>query len=434
MLCDDFFKMEMECGLFNLKDKRVEQFWDVVRRKVYMTYYQRNNSAINKEKSQNIKKSIITSIWFFVSTIIYYIIKLGKRTLVIPNTRYLDNEGCLFDKAAHNIITSLGNDAYIINTRFPGKKYRYKSSSGIIMGYFSRKFSSCCPDNNNVNIIHDALVKYLGEDILPKGLIDSVYRDFLAKRAYFNFLFSIKRFKSVFFVQNGSYKGMFAAAKKHHIKTIEIQHGSFEVSHPAYSYPNGISYSDSRILMPDYMATFGPYWGHNFNLPVKKIIALGNDCYYQSPKREVPQGHIVIISSSVHANYLIPFTLQLASKYKDIKIYYKLHSGESVDNAVFKDCRNVEVITEQYNATELIFKAELVVVVNSTVLYEALNFNRKIAMLKVLDYEGQRSLFDMPNVFLVDAVDDIEDALAAKTITVPTYFFAPFNEEVFKTI
>lgn len=434
MLCDDFFKMELECELFNLKDDRVDQFWDVVRREVYMEYYHRGHAAGNSHKNEVKSYRLVRLISAIFQDLSYYISKLGVRSLVISNTRYVDAMGLQFDKASDNIISALGSDAFIMNQRTQGIKYKYRFTSGILLGYFINKYKRYSANECNKNRIHESLIKYLGEDLLPKGLIDNAYRGFLAKRAYFDFLFTVKRFKTVYFVQNGNLKGMVAAAKKHHIKTIEIQHGSFEVSHPAYSYPSGISYSDSRILMPDYMATFGPYWGHNFNLPVNEILPIGNDFYYQTPKRAVPENHIVIVSSSVHANYLIPFTLQLASKYKDIKIYYKLHSGEGIDNAAFKDCNNVIVISEEYNATELIYKAALVIAINSTVLYEALNFNRKIAIVKVLDYEGQRSLFNLPNVFLIDTIDDIKDALAAQTTEDSPEFFTSFNEELFKDV
>lgn len=433
MLCDDFFKMEIECELFNLKDEKVEQFWDIVRREVYMAYYHREHISKNNNKDNKAKKIARTILTIFQS-LIYYVSKLGKRSLVLASPRYVDANGFHYDKASDNIISSLGREAFIMNQRTIGVKYRYRSTSGFMYGYFVYRYRSCFADKMNKDIIHDALVKYLGDDILPKGLIDNAYRGFLAKRAYYNFLFSIKRFKAVYFVQNGNLKGMFAAAKKHGIKTVEIQHGSFEIDHPAYSYPVGISYEDGRIIMPDYITTFGPYWGHNFNLPVKKIIAVGNDSYTMSPKREVPENHIVVVSSSVHTNFLVPFTIQIALQHRNIPIYYKLHSSESLDKAVFKDCNNVIVISEEYNATELIYKAALVIAINSTVLYEALNFNRKIAIVKVLDYEGQRSLFNLPNVFLIDTIDDIKDALAAQTTEDSPEFFTSFNEELFKDV
>lgn len=434
MLCDDFFKMELECELFNLKDDMVDQFWDVVRREVYMEYYHRGHAAGNSHKNEVKSYRLVRLISAIFQDLSYYISKLGVRSLVISNTRYVDAMGLQFDKASDNIISALGSDAFIMNQRTQGIKYKYRFTSGILLGYFINKYKRYSANECNKNRIHESLIKYLGEDLLPKGLIDNAYRGFLAKRAYFDFLFTVKRFKTVFFVQNGNLKGMVAAAKKHHIKTIEIQHGSFEVSHPAYSYPSGISYSDSQILMPDYMATFGPYWGHNFNLPVNEILPIGNDFYYQTPKRAVPENHIVIVSSSVHSTFLIPFTSQLATRYNNINIYYKLHSGEDVDNDVFKEYTNVNIITEQYNATELIYKADLVIAVNSTVLYEALNFNRKIAILKVLDYEGQRSLFNLPNVFLIDTIDDIKEALDSQVIDGSLDFFTPFNEELFKAI
>lgn len=428
--------METEKKLFEIKDLRVDQLWDVLRMNVYLAYYFPNVEHIDKSK-ESYWTVVKRQIYMLGSSLIYYIKKVGEKSLVIPNSRYYDN-GVYYDKASLNVITALGNNAFVIEPHLPQRKYKYSSASGLLISLFSRKYSKASISKSSYDIIQNALSDYMGDIRVTKEALDDVYRHFLTQRAYYSFIFSIKKFKTVYFVQNGSFKGVVSAAKKKKIRSVEIQHGSFELDHLSYSYPQWISYKYDDILMPDCMLTFGPYWGHNVNLPIRNIVVSGNDFFVKTSKSDVVQDSIVVISSMIHWNDLLPLTVEIASKYKEITIYYKLHSNEYCDAKryfqTFKYYPNVLVVTNQYDVTELIYSSKLVILISSTVLYEALNFNRKVAIFKRVNYEGLKCMFGKANVFEIDKVEDVEDILNASTITTTSEYFVPFNKRILNGI
>lgn len=66
------------------------------------------------------------------------------------------------------------------------------------------------------------------------------------------------------------------AAKDLGMVTAEYQHGAISAGHDAYNFAPTIS-SDPRFkkILPDYLLTYGTWWGERVNVPVEKI-AIGN--------------------------------------------------------------------------------------------------------------------------------------------------------------
>ena len=73
----------------------------------------------------------------------------------------------------------------------------------------------------------------------------------------------------------GCYGGqapLIAAASAAHIPTAEFQHGSISAGHDAYSFAPAIFESSAfRDTLPDYLLTYGRWWGEQITAPVESI-------------------------------------------------------------------------------------------------------------------------------------------------------------------
>ena len=70
--------------------------------------------------------------------------------------------------------------------------------------------------------------------------------------------------------------------------------------------------------------------------------------------------------------------------------------------------------------------------IQSTAIYEALQANRKVILLKKMSYLRHKHIFDRKNLHLVDTTEDFISALNTKiVIDQNVAFFAPFDKEAF---
>ncbi len=68
----------------------------------------------------------------------------------------------------------------------------------------------------------------------------------------------------------------------------------------------------------------------------------------------------------------------------------------------------------------------------TTAIYEALQAQKKVIVLKRSSYERQQHIFDHSNLHLVDTEEEFIDALAQEVDTESkTEYFAPFEKECF---
>lgn len=66
------------------------------------------------------------------------------------------------------------------------------------------------------------------------------------------------------------------AARHLNIVTAEYQHGAITTGHDAYNYaPAIIANAEYRKIIPDYLLTYGVWWGLQMNSPVE-VVAVGN--------------------------------------------------------------------------------------------------------------------------------------------------------------
>ena len=189
--------------------------------------------------------------------------------------------------------------------------------------------------------------------------------------------------------------------------------------------------------MPQYFLTLGESWGFNINIPTRKFV-LGND-YFVTKKYEEKLDHsLLFISSVIHGETLSKVAIEYAGMFPDIQIKFKLHPNEYFNEEnykyLFADYPKIRVLKNEFELGVLIARSEIVVLINSTVLYQALDQGAKVAVLKVLNYESQSECFNLPNVFLFDTVEELEKAVSAEKKECNVTFFEKFNKDVFNKL
>ena len=444
MLYDKFLKMEEEYELYQLKESNIPQLWDVLRLNIYKSYYAQNEtSACTVEKKKRLTY-IFCRVREIVKSEIYWYSKTGIKSLVAPHSRNVV-DGVYYDKVCKNVIDTLGEHALILEDHCSDIQYMYGSFYPFIyIKYLTWKYRNYSISDSNYKVIVEALRSSFQHVNITKSIVNATLRDFLLSRDLFGYIFKHKQIDCLYYIYVGNIKGAIAACRKYNVKSVDLQHCIIEEDHPVYSYPSIIRPNNNKVLMPDCLFTFGPYWGKNVNIPVPEIIVSGNDEYCHHTKKINVNPDMMIISNSLHKIILMPIITEYAKEHPKAKIMYKLHRDEysSIDEYknYFLNTRNVEVITNEYPIQDLLGETKVVLLaataVMSTCLYETLYYNKNAVIIKPQRDEGLPFLYHCPNVYVSDGTD-FSDVINSALLTPPLegvgeLFFQPFNKEIIK--
>ena len=113
----------------------------------------------------------------------------------------------------------------------------------------------------------------------------------------------------------------------------------------------------------------------------------------------------------------------------DIKGNVLIIPKEHFEN-IFKPYPNIEVIAKEYSIQRLLEKTRILITIQSTAVYEALQAGRKVILLKRSTYERHQDIFDNSNVHLVSNANDLTNAINAPIDKNIVEFFSNFNNEV----
>lgn len=237
----------------------------------------------------------------------------------------------------------------------------------------------------------------------------------------------------VLLVQNGLEKALFQAAHEAGIAVVEAQHGLIGHAHPAYSYPRSLRPGSLQTL-PDLFLTFSEYWSRACHYPAGHCEAVGNDRFYVRPLPLPPPGAgaVMAISADIYhavlSRWLRPAAAALPARRFIYKLHPNQHTGFAAIRDEFRDLPNVEVVDSSVAAPSLLPAVSHVVVVQSTVLQEALQAGRQVCVLPELNYRMHEADFHRPQVTVAADVQALIAALQAGVVQAERpVFFDPFN-------
>lgn len=388
-----FHRMEIDCGLFDIGKEDNYPLWDFLRVYIFNTYIkQHGDIQIPRAKSskkqrlkyaQNEALFCLKSVWDCIKMLFY-----RGRILIYEKAKEVDEDALYYNHITRQLIESLPSRDRIVINCDNTKPTRFHDLNINVLKLLSVSSLWAKPlSHNDFNIIKNAVNQYF--DITLS--YNPINKFFVNNKIHIKiYLFVFKLLKPTKVVVAGDIrKYIFYAAKLYNIETFELQHAGIVFEYPSYSYPDEVK-SEWNIAFADNYLQFGPAWSSVNNIPAKRLT-IGNDYFFpMKPKRYFEGSYIIIISNIKHAFYLKPLARELSDILKDKEIIYKLHPNEFKysDNYrnEFKDLPNIHVVDRNYDLQSLIAYTDMVVVIYSSVCFEALNQGKKVAILKRDNY------------------------------------------------
>lgn len=310
------------------------------------------------------------------------------RIFIYEKAKELDEDALYFNHITRQLIETLpSKERVVINCDNTNPTRFHDFNINVLKSFSVSSLWEKPLSHKDFNIIKNAVNQYF-DITLPYKPINKF---FVNNKIHINiYLFVFKLLKPTKVVVAGDIrKYIFYAAKLNSIETYELQHAGIVFEYPSYSYPDEVK-SEWNLALADNYLQFGPAWSSINNIPSKRHT-IGNDYFFPlNPTRYFEGKYIILISNIKHAFYLKPLARELSGILKNKEIIYKLHPNEFKysDNYrnEFRESPNIHVVDRNYDLQSLIAFADMVVVVYSSVCFEALNQGKKVAILKRDNY------------------------------------------------
>ena len=428
-LAYQFLAFEKENNLFDLQDTKGTYYWDIIRYYVYIKLLSLEESLPKKHK-RRINLSVFRRIIDFFLIFLTY---SKKHFLFYLSSRDKDISGENIDRNSKTSYDLLKEKKCLLIESFcPNLKGSYFLPQNIYYKLFKKKYF-------DFSYILEILNNTFGEMKISNEYLNSILNHYYSDLSFFKKILKKHKVEKIFMTQSGIQKGLIKAAKELDIKIFEFQHGVVYKNHLAYSYPSGSF--NGKVYLPDTILSFSPFWFQDVFLPNVNIVPIGNDFLYNSIKANgliKLQKGILIISTNFFGKKLLNFIKKNAfqKKTRNIPIFFKLHPNQFDEKEYYienlREFENIRVISNEYSVSDLIEKCDTVFTIISTTVYEALQSERRVILLKEFPYEDHKHVFDRKNLHLVDTVEDFISALTTEIVTDENItFFAPFDREAF---
>lgn len=237
-------------------------------------------------------------------------------------------------------------------------------------------------------------------------------------RIYANIFLRIIRPRLIFMAVSYSVfnQSLISVAKQMKIPVVELQHGRMGKTHAAYNFRR------KRELesFPDYIFTYGEYECQKVRFPIskKQIFAVG----YPELERKAKgcggvgfgQDYLTVVFTpgAMEGEVVSQYALEMAERFsgKNIKIIYKLHPTEYQDwKKKYPQLKesNLEVIdNNDHDIYYYLSRADYVIGISSTSLFEAMMFRTQIMVIKAMDYKKTEAVYSNRCAVLVSSVDE----------------------------
>ena len=420
---DNFFQIETKEKLFDFTDVRGFPIWDIFR------YYVRSQENYSKINTTTIKhRGGLKKICFLLVNLLTFLFHKKSDLFFLTCSRDR-SRGVNFDKISDGYINYYNKKNIIIGETYCLGCLSYKTS--IFIPYIKKiflKFHRVTKITHKELDFINKVIELFPESQLNQVELISKYYEFLNDYNFYTFIFKYFGTKKVFMVQNGIQKGLIQAAHELNIPIIELQHGTVEKGHLAYSYPN-IEDIRSKIIFPDKILRFSDFWFSNFNCPTE-LITVGNDYMSKTVNSNIKKNKILVISADL-------FGLELATQLVNIvdeidkTFIFKLHPNEYQNiqsyMEIFKDKKNIQIIRNEHSVNDLLNQACCMITVCSTAAYEALQAAVPVYILKTSIYNEMKPLFDIEGLYLFDSCAEMKIHLISIPRINKTIFFNNFR-------
>ena len=388
------FERDPEILSFKIRD---QSLWMILRQTMIQSVIN-NYTSIDNNPVRSPRSNLFSFLRTLFYSLIFPPIKIKKgRVLFIASSLKKTNEEYI-NHIIDPLFSSVKNDSYVF---YEGKNTIKKSFSSSERSLFWTELKINFKSNfkslnkNDLETLRTFLLFFnqkleeinLSKTIINENFIIKRINLYFLKYEYFKTLLSIIKPK-VILVEGLCYSRFYitCAANELSIKTGELQHGFIDKNNHAYNLSEQLAQHKSiGHYYPDYFLSFGPYWQSVMNIPTEYIPIgfsfLENFVTEQTLSKNA--NSILVISNSINPDEIIKFTLKLneIAKSRKVKIVFRPSPRERSNlKELYRqlmDDENIK-IDSNLNVFDSFLNHKTVVGDYSTVLFEAIDFNKSI--------------------------------------------------------
>lgn len=423
-----FLKFENENELFDFKAAGVIP-WEISRVWIYLhildfftpvnTYFEKNSIFLIIEKILRVFTNSILSNPFFDFR--------KSDILVFESNRRYRVEDKYIDIYTHYFIQKLINEGAnitVYQTVLENESTSYKAdnrfkhldfihiTSKLLQKFSKPKFTAA--ELKKIKEVEDGLRREFDFKINLKEYFEESVGKFKAELILYNRLFRLKKPKEIFIVGSSDKAALTFAAKNNDIIVNELQHGLNSDKDVILNYPHTIeeslSYFPNRFFAWDNVNMFFA------KLPLKdaNIMKIPNfhldymvNCTSKIAKEKKT---ILIISQPYGSEEMLRYVANNLLALQDYEIVYKIHPTENqkkfeVFKEKFSNYSNIRFVNNEDSIYILMKRAQFVVGIYSSSLFEAVAFDCRIILLNLPGVEMSFPLLKNSNCKLIDADD-----------------------------
>ena len=420
-----FLKFEDERELLTLDLQSVKP-WQIARIIIFLeivNYYIPGNISPNKESIYRKVKRILYRI--FINSIFYnpFIDRSTSEILIFESGRKYKKDNKYIDIYTHYLYNDLKNQKKRITIYEPfynendnliksDKKTKHLDFLRFKAKFFQKliKCSFNSEELQKIKVIEKDLKNEFNIELNIQEIFAREIKKFKAELALFEKLFKIKNPKEIYVINSCDKPAMIYAAKMNKIIVNELQHGLNSDKDVILNFPYTVE--DSLDYFPDKFFIWNNIDMFFAKLPISKqnIKYLPN--YHIEHVKNITneikkeKGTILIISQPYGAEGIQQFIVKNIKDLNSYKVIYKIHPVENLDKIqdFKKSCNsysNISFVNNEESIYVLLKKAEYVVGIYSSALFEAAAFECKIILLNLPGVEMSMDLLEIKDNQLI---------------------------------
>lgn len=438
-VCEEIWRIEEKYDLFTVKIADVK-FWQLMR---MILYYQITNQlglfGTAQTSRFSLKDKLLAIPEYLFNSLTKNPFRGGEKdVLIFDHPRKVLEEGRYIDIYTDSLLNNYSveecdvfeNDylrKHVTNSKQKNRRYLDWFYIRSLTWRF-QKLSFTPDELAFISKLEKEINATFNIQIRLMELVYIVLKGFKMRFYFYDKLIQKKKPKLIYMVVSYGNEPLTAAAKRNHVKTIEIQHGVITKYHLGYSYPGKNTKLD---YFPDELYCFGDYWKNKVPYPIdkKNIVSYGFpflkrkvETYKKIPKKEK---QILFISQGTIGEELSKIMYKLALDMPEYEFIYKLHPGEYdrwrmeyKDLLKAEQLPNVTVVDNNKKDLHQYFaESEFQVGVNSTAIFEGLAFHCKTILIDLPGIEYMEDLIMDHYAYPVKSQDGFKKTINQLTMS-----------------
>lgn len=442
---------ELSSGLFDIKINDIS-IYIYIRRNIQekvMDHYDCGLNNMNpKVSNKERKKSLRKSFWQFVRLFI----QRKKFESVIRSFRVEFINDNYVDKFTDPLVdyTNLGNNCLLLEHGRSGRHLTPRRHSDKIVytdiiywlawkfinirkKHFYKKYAE------KIDILFSKIESTFPEiDFNRDAYLTQIVR-FCFITSCYKRLFKAIKAKRLFAPSRAGFQHLIPAAKMQGLKVYELQHG--------ITYGESVTYSGYRdpMFTPDYFLAFGNMSKTDkYGIDINRIIVIGwaFDNYLSNiiaNRNNLNDNNVLVISESHVTEKMIVTCLNLAETNTNIHFYYRPHPNELLSEEQknrLTQYQNIHFDDNTQNILVTLHQFKHIIGENSTVLYEALSYGKKVGKLYMNGLTPKDLDKDDPNYFWrIEDADSFKEFInASPEAKKQRKIYSKFDRKVFENL